>query len=83
MISFELTEEQAIARAAAADFAQSTLTPAARAADEAARIASPTLSETWTLGIVQAVADPSFRTMERYYRCRRRRGWTRHCHSRQ
>ena len=64
MISFELTEEQAIARAAAADFAQSTLTPAARAADEAARIASPTLSETWTLGVVQTVADPSFRTME-------------------
>jgi hypothetical protein len=39
VISFELTEEQAIARAAAADFAQSTLTPSARAADEAARIA--------------------------------------------
>jgi alkylation response protein AidB-like acyl-CoA dehydrogenase len=64
VISFELSEEQEIARAAAAGLARSTLAPAARAADEAAQIPSSILNDTWALGIVQAVADPAFRTME-------------------
>ncbi|MFT4117171.1 acyl-CoA dehydrogenase family protein [Bradyrhizobium sp.] len=64
MISFELSEEQEIARSAAAGLARSTLAPAARAADEAAQIPSSTLVDAWALGIVQAVADPAFRTME-------------------
>jgi len=64
VISFELSEEQEIARCAAAGLARSTLAPAARSADEAAQIPSSTLNEVWALGIVQAVADPTFPTME-------------------
>ncbi|MBH5390827.1 acyl-CoA dehydrogenase family protein [Bradyrhizobium diversitatis] len=64
MISFELSEEQEIARSAASGLARSTLAPAARAADEAAQIPSSALNGAWALGIVQAVADPAFRTME-------------------
>jgi alkylation response protein AidB-like acyl-CoA dehydrogenase len=64
VISFELTEEQEIARAAAASFAQNVLAPAARASDEAAEIAPLTLSATWMLGIVQTVADFDFAAIE-------------------
>lgn len=56
MISFELTEEQEIARAAAATLAQAVLAPAARAADEAAGFSPATLATTWQLGVVQAIA---------------------------
>lgn len=64
MISFQLSEEQEIARAAAAGLARSLLAPAARATDEASQISSSVLNEAWALGIVQAIADPAFRTME-------------------
>lgn len=57
VISFELSEEQDIARAAAASLARSTLGPAARAADEAARIQPAVLDTIWALGIVQTAAD--------------------------
>jgi alkylation response protein AidB-like acyl-CoA dehydrogenase len=64
VISFALTEEQGIARAAAASLAQTVLSPAARGADETAAIAPTTLSAAWTLGIIQTVADPDFATVE-------------------
>jgi alkylation response protein AidB-like acyl-CoA dehydrogenase len=60
MISFALSEDQEIARAAAADFARSVLAPAARAGDEAAALPEPLLAAAWSLGIVQAIpaAEP-------------------------
>jgi len=64
MISFELTEEQEIARAAAADLARSVLAPAARAADEAALFSPEVLSAAWQLGLVQTVATPDFAAIE-------------------
>jgi alkylation response protein AidB-like acyl-CoA dehydrogenase len=64
VISFELSEEQEIARAAAASLARSMLAPAARAADEAAQISLSACNDAWALGVVQAIADPAFRTME-------------------
>lgn len=57
MISFALSEEQEIARAAIAEFAMAELRPAARAADEAAALPAATLAAAWRLGIVQTVAD--------------------------
>ena len=57
MISFDLTEEQEIARAMALDFAQSVLKPAARRAEESSEIGRDVLQGAWTLGLVQAIAD--------------------------
>lgn len=59
MISFELSEEQDIARAAAASLARSSLGPAARATDEAAQIQPAILDAIWSLGIVQTAAEPA------------------------
>jgi alkylation response protein AidB-like acyl-CoA dehydrogenase len=56
MISFALSEEQEIARAAVAEFARVELTPAARGADEAAAF-SESLIATWGLGLVRTVAE--------------------------
>jgi alkylation response protein AidB-like acyl-CoA dehydrogenase len=60
VISFELTEDQEIARAAAANCARSTLALAAREADESTRMTLSILSKAWALGIVQTVADDGF-----------------------
>lgn len=57
MISFDLTEEQEIARSMALDFAQSVLKPAARRADESSEIGRDVLQGAWALGLVQAIAD--------------------------
>jgi alkylation response protein AidB-like acyl-CoA dehydrogenase len=57
MISFALTEDQNIARAAAADFAAKLARPAARAADESGAIAESLLDRAWALGLVQTAAS--------------------------
>ena len=57
MISFDLTEEQEIARSMALDFAQSVLKPAARRAEESSEIGREVLQGAWALGLVQAIAD--------------------------
>ena len=57
LISFSLTEEQEIARAAAADLARAKLTPAARAADEAGAFGVDLLPSLWGLGLVQTAAS--------------------------
>jgi alkylation response protein AidB-like acyl-CoA dehydrogenase len=57
MISFALTEDQTIARAAAADFAESEARPAARDADENGAFPEPLLERAWALGLVQAAAE--------------------------
>jgi alkylation response protein AidB-like acyl-CoA dehydrogenase len=57
MISFDLTEEQEIARSMALNFAQSVLLPAARRADESSEHGSEVLQGAWALGLVQAIAD--------------------------
>jgi len=56
MISFALTEDQEIARAAAADFAASEARPAARDADERGAFPERLLDRAWGLGLVQATA---------------------------
>ncbi len=56
MISFALTEDQNIARAAAADFASRWARPAARAADESGRTSDLPLDRAWALGLVQTAA---------------------------
>jgi alkylation response protein AidB-like acyl-CoA dehydrogenase len=57
VISFALSEEQEIARAAVAEFAKAELSPLARAADEKGALAAATLEAVWRLGIVQTAAD--------------------------
>lgn len=56
MISFELTEEQKIARSMAQDFASEVLRPAARGIDVAQAINDEMLDALWSLGIVQSLA---------------------------
>jgi alkylation response protein AidB-like acyl-CoA dehydrogenase len=56
MISFALTEDQNIARAAAADFAATIVRPAARGADESAGFSNALLERCWALGLVQTAA---------------------------
>src|ERR1700677_4740349 len=64
MISFALSEEQEIARAAVADFARAELTPAARAADEAAAFSASILASAWELGLVQTIAETGAGSLE-------------------
>jgi len=52
VISFEPTEEQAIAREVMAEFARETLRPAARECDEASTLPEPLLDAVWELGLV-------------------------------
>jgi alkylation response protein AidB-like acyl-CoA dehydrogenase len=63
MISFALSEEQEIARAAVAEFARAELTPAARGADEAAAF-SESLTAAWGLGLVRTVAEAGAAPLE-------------------
>jgi alkylation response protein AidB-like acyl-CoA dehydrogenase len=56
VISFALTEDQNIARAAAADFAINVARPASRAADESAGFPDGLLERAWALGLVQTAA---------------------------
>jgi alkylation response protein AidB-like acyl-CoA dehydrogenase len=56
MISFALTEDQDIARAAAERFARDVARPAARAADENGVFPEALLERAWSLGLVQSVA---------------------------
>ena len=56
MISFALTEDQTIARLAAAGFAESHARPAARPADEGSAFPAALLERAWALGLVQAAA---------------------------
>lgn len=55
MISFELTEEQEIARSMAGEFASQVLRPLARQADVDGKIEKATLDALWGLGIVQSM----------------------------
>jgi len=52
MISFELTEEQEVARDALHEFAEQAMRPIARDCDEASEIPSDFLEQTWELGLV-------------------------------
>jgi alkylation response protein AidB-like acyl-CoA dehydrogenase len=56
MISFALTQEQEIARGAAAAFADARAATHARAADEAGAFPDDLIDALWSLGLVQAVA---------------------------
>jgi len=56
MISFALSEEQEVARRAAAEFARAELAPEARAADEAGALPGAVLAKAWRLGFVQTIA---------------------------
>jgi alkylation response protein AidB-like acyl-CoA dehydrogenase len=56
MISFALTEDQNIARTAAADFATNVARPASRGADENAGFPDRLLERAWALGLVQTSA---------------------------
>ena len=56
MISFALTEEQTLARAAAAQFAADEVRPAAREAEENGAFAEPLLRRAWDLGLAQTAA---------------------------
>jgi alkylation response protein AidB-like acyl-CoA dehydrogenase len=60
MISFALTEDQTLARAATAQFAAEEARPAARAAEEAGSFPEPLLRRAWDLGLTQtaAAAEP-------------------------
>ena len=64
MISFALSEEQEIARAAVAEFARAELTTAARAADEAAAFSASVLASAWGLGLVQTIAEAGAAPLE-------------------
>src|SRR5271155_389516 len=64
MISFALSEEQEIARTAVAAFARAELTPAARAADEAAAFSASILASAWGLGLVQTIAEADAGSLE-------------------
>ncbi|ATE63656.1 acyl-CoA dehydrogenase family protein [Rhizorhabdus dicambivorans] len=57
MISFELTEEQEIARSTVREFAGQVLRPLARQADVDGRIEDETLDQLWSLGVVQSMID--------------------------
>jgi alkylation response protein AidB-like acyl-CoA dehydrogenase len=59
MISFELSEEQAIAQASIREFSREQLAPAARRTDERASLSGEVLDAVWSLGIVQARLDAS------------------------
>lgn len=56
MISFELTEEQLLARTMSQQFGRDVLRPAARAADEGAVMPGPVMDQVWSAGFVQSVA---------------------------
>lgn len=56
MISFAPTQDQEIARAAAASFARDAARPAARAADETGAFPEALLERAWSLGLVQSAA---------------------------
>ncbi len=56
MISFALTEDQNIARAAAADFAADVARPASRGAEESGGFPEALLERAWALGLVQTAA---------------------------
>ena len=56
MISFALTEEQTLARTAAAQFAADEVRPAAREAEERGAFAEPLLRRAWDLGLTQTAA---------------------------
>ena len=57
MISFELTEEQALAQSMVQELAAASLRPAAREADDREAIPASILDEIWSTGIVQAQAS--------------------------
>jgi alkylation response protein AidB-like acyl-CoA dehydrogenase len=57
VISFELTEEQEIARSMVREFAAQVLRPAARKADTDKQIDRDTLDRLWGLGIAQALIE--------------------------
>ena len=52
MISFEASEEQAVAREVMAEFAREALRPAARECDEASAVPDALLQSVWELGLV-------------------------------
>jgi alkylation response protein AidB-like acyl-CoA dehydrogenase len=56
VISFAISEDQSIARLAAAGFAETHATPAARQADEASAFPADLVERAWALGLVQAAA---------------------------
>jgi alkylation response protein AidB-like acyl-CoA dehydrogenase len=56
LISFELTEEQKLARTMVQELASSSLRPAARVADEQEAIPSSIFDEIWSTGIIQSQA---------------------------
>lgn len=58
MISFELSQEQALAQSMVRDLAGSALRPAARDADDREAIPQSILDEIWASGIIQSNADP-------------------------
>jgi alkylation response protein AidB-like acyl-CoA dehydrogenase len=64
MISFALSEEQEIARAAVAEFARAELAPAARGADEVGAFPASVLTSAWGLGLVQTAAEAGAAPLE-------------------
>ena len=56
MISFAFTEDQTIARRAAAALAEAHAKPAARAADEVSAFPAALIGRAWALGLVQTAA---------------------------
>lgn len=58
MISFQLSEEQEIARATMMDFARQTLAPEMRRQDSASTCDEAILNAIWDLQIIQSQADP-------------------------
>jgi alkylation response protein AidB-like acyl-CoA dehydrogenase len=57
LISFELNQEQELARSTAREFASAVLRPAAREADEAGSLPQSILEQLWSLGIIRNQAD--------------------------
>jgi len=60
MISFDLTDEQKMARETVATFAAEEIRPAARAADETGEIPAEIIEKTWELGLVQGVVPETY-----------------------
>lgn len=57
MISFELTEEQEIARSTVREFAGQVLRPLARQADIEGQVEEDVLNQLWSLGVVQSMIE--------------------------
>ncbi len=60
MISFKLTEEQAVARDALHDFAEQAMRPIARECDEESKLSEDLLAQTWDLGLVSTQLPEAF-----------------------